>query len=362
MPSSPQSRVFGFLPSGEGVEAWTFTGASGLTLEMITYGGIVSRLLAPDRNGNLADVVLGYQGLEPYLTDRCYFGAIVGRVAGRISAAKFQLDGKFYSLAVNDPPNHLHGGLLGFSRRVWDAMPVERPDGAPSVRLTRRSPDGEEGYPGNVDVSVTYTLTNDNAFLIETEAVSDRPTPVALTHHSYFNLAGESSASINDHVLQIEADEFVPTDEWMTMLGRVEPVAAGVNDFRQARRLGDAIPLLYRNHGDVYRLRERAGQRLGSAPAKAARLVHTGSGRVLEVATTAPYLQLYTGAALDGSVVGKSRIVYRRHAGVCLECQEYADGANTPALDDIILRPGQLRRHATVYAFSSVPASDKTSV
>ena len=362
MAFSPQSRVFGFLPSGEGVEAWTLTGASGLTLEAITYGGIVTRLLAPDRNGNLADVVLGHQELEPYLTDLCYFGAIVGRVAGRISAAKFQLDGKFYSLAANDPPNHLHGGSLGFNRRVWDAMPVKRPDGAPSLRLTRRSPDGEEGYPGNIDVSVTYTLTNDNVFLIETEAASDRPTPVALTHHSYFNLAGESSASIDDHVLQIEADEFVPTDEWMTLMGRVEPVVAGVNDFRHARRLGDAIPLLYQNHGDFYRLPERAGQRLGSGPATAARLVHAGSGRVLEVATTAHCLQLYTGAALDGSVVGKSGIAYRRHAGVCLECQEYADGANTSAFGDIILRPGQLRRHTTVYAFSCLPASEETSV
>jgi len=334
------------------VEAWTLTGASGLVLEAITYGGIVTRLLAPDHNGSPADVVLGFPQLDPYLNDRHYFGAIVGRVAGRISAAKFELDGKVYTLAANDPPNHLHGGPAGFSRRVWNATPVERPDGAPSLLLTRRSPDGEEGYPGNIDVSVTYTITNANEFLIETEAASDQPTPFALTHHSYFNLAGESSGSIADHELQIESDEYVPSDECMALQGRLAPVEDG-NNFRHLRKLGNAIPSLHRNHGDLYKLRDR--------PTAAARLVHAESGRLLEVATTEPYMQLYTAAALDGSVVGKSGIAYQRHAGVCLECQEYADGANTPTLGDIILKPGQPRRHTTVYAFSCLPASERSS-
>jgi aldose 1-epimerase len=352
MASFPQSRRFGTLPSGEPVEAWTLAGAGGLVVEAITYGGIVTRLLAPDRQGDLADVVLGSQRLEPYLADRCYFGAIVGRVAGRITNARFEIDGEAYRLEANDAPNHLHGGPGGFSRKLWKAAPVERADGAPSLRLVRRSPDGEEGYPGSLDVSVTYTVTDDNRFLIETEAAADRGTPLALTHHSYFNLAGEGSGPIADHELRIDADEFVPTDERMTLLGRAEPVVQGVNDFREPRRLAEAIPLLFQHHGDTYRLRGDAEQRLGAAPATVARLVHAKSGRALEVATTAPCLQLYTGSGLDGSIIGKSGAAYQRHEGVCLECQEYADGANTPALGDIILRPGQPRRHTTVYAFS----------
>jgi len=357
MASSLQSRRFGTLPTGEVVEAWTLTGAAGLVVEAITYGGIVTRLLAPDRRGELADAVLGYAELGAYLEDRRYFGAIVGRVAGRVTNARFEVDGEVYRLEANDAPNHLHGGSCGFSRRLWNATPAERADGAPSLRLARRSPDGEEGYPGSLDVSVTYTVTEDNRFLIETEAVADRATPLALTHHSYFNLGGHSSGTIDDHDLQIDADEFVPTDERMSLLGRMEPVVAGGNDFRKPRRLGDAIPSLFQNHGDVYRLRGNATRNQGSALAMAARLVHAESGRVLQVSTTAPYMQLYTAAALDGSLVGKSGIAYQRHAGVCLECQEYADGANAPALGEMILRPGQLRRHATVYAFSCAPST-----
>ncbi len=341
------------------MEAWTLTGAAGLVVEAITYGGIVTRLLAPDRRGELADVVLGYGELGAYLDDRRYFGAIVGRVAGRVTNARFEVDGEVYRLEANDAPNHLHGGSGGFSRRLWNATPAERADGAPSLRLARRSPDGEEGYPGSLDVSVTYTVTEDNRFLIETEAVADRATPLALTHHSYFNLGGHSSGTIDDHDLQIDADEFVPTDERMTLLGRMEPVVEGGNDFRKPRRLGDAILLLFQNHGDVYRLRGPAAGDHCAALAKAARLVHDESGRALEVATTAPYMQMYTGAALDGSGAGKSGVGYPRFAGLCLECQEYADGANAPALGDIILRPGQPRRQATAYRFSCVPASDE---
>jgi galactose mutarotase-like enzyme/predicted dehydrogenase len=332
------------------------TGAGGLVLEAITYGGIVTRLLSPDRRGNLADVVLGYSELGAYLDDRCYFGAIVGRVAGRITNARFDLDGEVYRLEANEAPNHLHGGPGGFSRKLWRATPVERADGAPSLRLDRRSPNSEEGYPGNLDVSVTYTVTDDNRFLIESEAVTDRATPLALTHHSYFNLGGHDSGSIDDHELQIESDETVRTDERMTLLGRIEPVAQGVNDFRRSRRLGDAIPLLFQKHGDLYRLRGALAHGNRNGLQRVARLFHAGSGRVLEVETSAPYMQLYTGAALDSSVKGKSGAVYGRCTGVCLECQEYADGANTPALGDIILRPGQVRREVTAYGFSSVPA------
>jgi len=322
-------------------------------LEAITYGGIVTRLIAPDCDGNQKDVVLGLGDLDSYLAGHPHFGAITGRVAGRITDATFRLDGKTFALARNDPPNHLHGGVEGFDKKLWKATPVDRSDGAPSLRLAYHSPDGEEGYPGAVDVTVTYTVTEDNTFLIETEAITDRPTPFSLTNHSYFNLAGEAAGSIADHELQVFADEFVVSGEHMTLLGRLESVTGNGNDFRQPRRLGDAIPLLFKNHGDVYRL--RGDDAPGQSPVLAARLVHPGSGRVLNVSTTEAYLQLYTAVSLDGSLVGKSGVPYGRHAGVCLECHGYPDGPNVPALGDIILRPGHPQRHTTAYAFSTQP-------
>jgi aldose 1-epimerase len=352
MTSSLQSRTFGHLPTGEPVDAWVLSGAGGMQLETITYGGIVTRLLVPDCNGQLADVVLGYGSLDPYLKDSNYFGAIVGRVAGRIPGAQFYLDGEVYKLAVNDPPNHLHGGRLGFDKVLWCASPLARPDKAPALRLARSSPDGEEGYPGNVDVSVTYTVTDDNYFLIETEAATTKPTPFSLTHHSYYNLAGERSGSVLDHKLQIEANIFVPTDASMTPLGRLDAVVPGVNDFRSARRLGDAIPQLFQNHGDLYQLRGANPLSIEAKPALAARLVDPASKRMMEVFTNAPFLQLYTAAAFDSAIRGKSGAPYPQYAAVCLECQGYPDGANAPELGDIILRPGQTQRQTTAYAFS----------
>jgi aldose 1-epimerase len=351
MGASLKSRAFGFLPTGKSVEAWTLTGRGGLVLEVITYGGIVTRLLAPDRDGRLADVVLGFNDLDSYLAGHPYFGAITGRVAGRITGAEFSLEGTTYTLAGNDPPNHLHGGVQGFDKKIWNAAPMKGPDGAPSLRLSYRSPDGEEGYPGTVNVSVTYTVTSDNTYLIETEAVTDRATPFNLTHHSYFNLAGETSGSIADHELQIHADKSVTTDVRMTLLGRVEPVTGRGNDFRRPRRVGAALPLLFRNHGDLYLIHKAAGNNSGPNLVPAARLVDPGSGRVLDVSTTETHLQLYTGALLDGSLIGKSGTAYGPHAGLCLECHGYPDGVNAPGLGDITLRPGHHIRKATAYAF-----------
>jgi aldose 1-epimerase len=356
MALSLNSRTFGLFPTGESVDAWTLSGPGGLVLEAITYGGIVTRLLAPDRHGGLADVVLGFNDLDSYLAGHPYFGAIVGRVAGRITGAGFNLEGKTYEVSRNDPPNHLHGGLHGFDKKIWIATPVYSPDGTPSLRLSYRSPDGEEGYPGTVKVTITYTVTGDNVFLIETEAVTDRPTPFNLTHHSYFNLAGEAAGSIADHELQIHADEYVVTGEHMTLLGRLGSVTGHSNDFRQPRRLGAAIPLLFQNHGDLYLIRKTAPNERSPKPVLSARLVHPGSGRVLDVSTTETHLQLYTGAGLDGSLMGKSGAAYARHAGVCLECEGYPDGANAPRLGNIILRPGHPKRQTTAYAFSTADA------
>jgi aldose 1-epimerase len=333
------------------------TGSGGLELEVITYGGIVTRLLAPDRDGRLADVVLGLSDLESYLAGHPYFGAITGRVAGRITGGRFTLDGKTYELARNQVPNHLHGGLEGFDKKIWTAAPMDAPDGGSSLRLSYRSRDGEEGYPGNVDVSVTYTVTGDNVFSIETEAVTDRPTPFNITHHSYFNLGGEGSGSIADHELQIHADRYVPTDEYLTLLGRYESVSDQGNDFRESRRVGDAIPNLFLNHGDLYLLRKSGTGRSSTELAPAACLLEPGGGRALHVSTTETHLQLYTGSAIDGTLVGKSGVRYGRHAGICLECHGYPDGANAPDFSDNILRPGRPQRHTTMYAFSTIPAN-----
>jgi aldose 1-epimerase len=361
MAISVTSRTFGFLPNGESVEAWTLCGQGDLVLEIITYGATVTRLLAPDRDGRLADVVLGFNNLDSYLASRAYFGAVVGRVAGRIPEARFSLEGKTYELIQNEPPNHLHGGVEGFDKKIWTAAPVEEPSGAPSLRLAYRSRDGEEGYPGVVDVTVTYSVTEGNIFLIETNAVSDWPTPFGLTQHSYFNLAGEAAGSIADHELQIHSDEFVFTDERMTLLGQVGSVNGRENDFRLPRNLGRAIPLLFQSHGDLYLVHRTEQQGSPSEPVPVARLVHPGSGRVLEVSTTETLLQLYTGAGLDGSLTGKSGTSYARHAGVCLECEGYPDGANASGLGDIILRPGVPQRNTTAYAFSTQPGMCRTN-
>jgi aldose 1-epimerase len=354
MPFPGTSRTFGYLPDGHPIQAWTLFGSGGMVLESITYGGAVTRLMVPDREGHLDDVVLGFSNLGSYLICRGYLGAIVGRVAGRITGGRFDLEGETLLLARNDGPNHLHGGVEGFDKKIWTASSMLSPHGEPSLSLTYHSCDGEEGYPGNVDVAVTYTVTHSNALLVETEAVTDAPTPFSLTMHHYFNLAGEGAGSIADHELQIDSDEFVLTDEQMTLLGQVGAVSGRGNDFRQPRRLGDAIPYLFKNHGDLYLVSQVARNSLSSEPAAAARLVHPASGRALEVYTSESHLQLYTGAGLDGSLAGISGKPYVRYAGVCLECQGYPDGTHSRSLSDIILRPASPHRQTTKCAFSTL--------
>ncbi|HWF67144.1 MAG TPA: aldose epimerase family protein [Acidobacteriaceae bacterium] len=354
MTAALNSRVFGIAPDGTRVDAWTLEGACGLTLEIITYGASVTRLLAPDREGRLADVVLGFDNLSAYSSDPGYFGSVVGRVAGRISNAQFSLDKVRYELVSNDPPNHLHGGQTGFDKRIWKATPTEAANGNPSLRLNYRSPHLEEGYPGTLDVAVTYTVTEHNVLTVEMRGEADRPTPFSLTLHPYFNLAGEGVGSIVDHELQIHADEFIATDEFMTLQGKVTAVVDTGNDFRCPRVLREAIPCLFRNHGDLYVIRRGSGEIEPGLPVPAARLAHPASGRELQISTTATHIQLYTAAALDGSLTGKSGIAYPRYAGVCLECEGYPDGANHPHLGDIILRPGSPRQEVTAYAFGCI--------
>jgi len=352
MASSPAFRTFGHLPNGESVEAWTIRGSGGLVAEILTYGAIVSRLLVPGRDGDLQDVVLGFEELDSYLADRAYFGAMVGRVAGRVTRARFPLDGKIYELAANEPPNHLHGGFRGFSKQLWTDARVFEEDESHSLCLTYVSPDGEEGYPGTVRVIVTYTVTGRNVLLIRTEACTDRATPLSLTSHCYFNLAGEHSGSIADHDLAIFAEKYFPVGSDMALLGEGKPVTAA-NDFNRLRNLGVAVPKLYRNHGDLYSISRPGEGGAGSQLVPAARLVHGASGRMMDVSTTATHVQLYTASGLDGTIPGKSGRAYGRHAGICLECEGYPDGANFPAMGDIILRPGHVQYEETSYAFST---------
>lgn len=347
-------RPFGSLPDGQTVQAWTLANTRGASLQVITYGGIVTHLRVPDRAGRIADVVLGFDSLAGYLAGHPYFGCTAGRVAGRITRGRFALEGKTYPLAINNPPNHLHGGEVGFDKRLWSAEPVARPDGAPSVRLTLESADGDQGFPGNVRAAVTYTLTERNEFLFETDVTGDRPTPVSLTHHSYFNLAGEDAGPVTAHELQIFANHFAPTDADMTLLGRRAAVDGTGADFRRARKLGEALPHLLGAHGDLYFVdRPANGSATPGALVRAAQVLEPATGRVLEVFTTEDCLQFYSGVSLDGSLRGKSGTPYRAHAGFCLECEGYPDGANVPALGDILVRPGRPRRHTTVYAFST---------
>ena len=340
---------FGVLPTGEAVLLATLVNSRGSSLSATDYGGIVTALRVPDRRGAISDVVLGFDGFDAYLGPHPYFGAIAGRVAGRIPGGRLVIDGQPWQLPLNDGPNHLHGGIRGLDKRLWRMEEVDRTDGAPSVRLSYSSPHGEEAYPGNVDITVTYTLTEANEFIIDTEAISDRPTPLSLTHHSYFNLAGEASGDALDHELTIYADHAIDVDAAMTPLGTVSPVAGRANDFNHARCLRDAMPGLFQQHGDLYQIR---GGNAG-ALIPAACLHDPGNGRLLTVSTTMPMLQFYSGASLDGSLVGKSGKPYGRHAGVCLECIGYPDAVDHPEFGDILVRPGTPQRHRTVYAFSS---------
>ncbi len=344
-------QPFGYLLDGRSVEAWSLLGAGGLTLEVLTYGGIVRKLLLQDGSGQNVDVVLGLDDLESYLKGHPYFGAIIGRVAGRITGAEFPLDGRSYPLSPNEPPNHLHGGYRGFDKQIWKATPITRADSAPSLRLDYRSCDGEEGYPGNVDICVTYTVTNDNVFLLETQATTDQATPFSLTHHSYFNLAGEGSGSVADHTLQIFADEFVGMNSDFTLSNHLEPVTGTPNDLRLATPLAERLPQLAGGHGALYKVRKTA---VPGDPVKIAQLTHPASGRVLTCSTTETHLQLYTASEFDGSITGKAGKAYGKYAAICLECEGYPNGAQRSDLGNIILRPEAPQHHTTAYAFSTV--------
>jgi aldose 1-epimerase len=339
------SRKVGQLSDGRDVESWCLAGKGGLEVHVLNYGCTVTRILVPDRWGERGDVALGLPSVEDYLAGHPCFGSQIGRVAGRIKGARFHLEGREYPLAANDGSHHLHGGATGFDKRLWSAAGVTCSDRGISIRFRYQSADGEEGYPGRVDVEVTYTVTHDNVFVIETSASSDRPTPVNLTHHSYFNLAGEGSGPAWGHSVQVFSDTYVPSDETFALSGRLEKV--GTNDLRQPGNVADILPRIFGRHGDLYRLDH------GGSVTRAARLEDPSSGRVMEVSTDCDYLQFYTGVNLDGSQTGKSGQAYGPYAGLCFECQGCPSSLDHPELGNIVVRPGEVQKRTTHYAFST---------
>ncbi|HXH05769.1 MAG TPA: aldose epimerase family protein [Vicinamibacterales bacterium] len=345
--------AFGRTPDGTAVDLFTIANGRGLELRAATYGGIIVALQAPDREGRAADIVLGYENLDGYLRDNSpYFGAIIGRYANRIGGARFALDGRTYRLAANDGPNHLHGGLRGFDKRVWTAEPFERPAEA-GVVLRYTSPDGEEGYPGRLDARVTYTLTARNELIVDYQATADRPTIVNLTQHSYFNLTG-ATRDILAHVLWVDADRYTPVDERLIPTGELASVDGTPFDFRTPTPIGARIaqrhPQLRRGRGYDHNF-VLNGWKPGGPPRPAARLVDPASGRTLEVATTEPGLQLYTGNFLDGRITGKGGRVYAHRWGLCLETQHFPDSPNRPTFPSTVLRPGEVYRSRTIFTF-----------
>jgi aldose 1-epimerase len=343
--------AFGTAPDGHAVEVFTLTNAHGMEVRVMTYGGIILSIKVPDRDGKIDDVVLGYDSLAGYVKGSPYFGAIVGRYGNRIAHAQFTLDGKTYKLAANNGPNALHGGLKGFDKVVWQAKPLQN-DGYVGVALTHTSPDGDEGYPGTLVTQVTYTLTNENELMVAYYATTDKATPVNLTNHTYFNLAGAGKGDILGHLLTLEADRMTPVDSTLIPLGTITSVAGTPFDFRVPTPIGARIDnkdLQLKNGGGYDHNMVIA--RGGTGLAHFAHVEEPTTGRTLDVATTEPGVQFYTGNFLDGSNVGKGGIPYQKRFGFCLETQHFPDSPNNPDFPSTIVRPGTPYGSLTVFTF-----------
>jgi len=340
---------------GTPVDEVTLTNKKGVELRAISYGGIITSLKVPDRAGKFADVVLGFDKPESYWADPPppYFGAIVGRYGNRIGKGKFTLDGKPYSLVTNNGVNHLHGGTKGFDKVVWAMETKDAPDGS-QVIFTRTSKDGEEGYPGNLQVRVTYTLTEKNELIVDYHATTDKATPVNLTQHSYFNLAGEGSGDILGHQLTIDADRYTPVDDTLIPTGELATVQGTPFDFRKPTAIGARIGQ------DNAQLKNGKGYdhnwvltRKGTGLQHAARLTDPASGRTMDISTTEPGVQFYSGNFLDGTIKGKGGHVYGHRTGLCLETQHFPDSPNKPNFPSTILQPGKTYESRTVFMFSA---------
>jgi len=349
--ASATSAPFGDLPNGPALTVYTLTNANGVEVRTIPYGAIVVSVRVPDKNGKFDDVLLGFDRIDGYAASHPYFGAVVCRYGNRIAKASFTLDGQQYALAANNGPNSLHGGVKGFDKKVWEAELFDR-DGNVGVIYTITSPDGDEGYPGNLKAQVTYTLTTSNELTVEYEGSTDKATPINLTQHSYFNLAGEGRGDVLNHRLTIDASRYTPVDATLIPTGDYAAVENTPFDFRRPMAIGARID------ADDEQLRHGGGydhnwvlDRDRDGLVHAARLEEPTSGRMLDVSTTEPGIQFYAGNFLDGTIKGKSGHVYARRSGLCLETQHFPDSPNHSGFPSTILRPGEQYRSKTVFAF-----------
>ncbi len=353
--SGISSEAFGEI-DGRPIRRFSLASGAGMSVQVLPLGGILQSITVPDHAGTLANVVLGFATLNEYVAGRSYFGCITGRYANRIARGRFSLDGKSYQLAINNSPNALHGGTRGFDRHVWDAVIVDDDGHGPGVRLSRVSPDGEEGFPGTLSVDVTYRLSLSNHLRIDYSATTDAPTIVNLTNHSYFNLGGEGSGDIYAHELTLNASRFTPTDATSIPTGGLAPVAGTPFDFTSPHAIGARIRTgdVQIQHGlgydhNVVVDRPHPDDR---SLTLAARLHDPRSGRVLEVSTTEPGVQFYSGNVLNGSIIGTSGRTYRQGDGVALETQHFPDSPNQSTFPSTVLRPGERFASTTVLAFS----------
>ncbi len=362
-PATITMKSFGQTENGTETTLYTLTNANGVKADITDYGGIVVRLMVPDRDGNMADVVLGYNTLAEYLRETPYFGSIIGRVGNRIAKGKFDLDGKTYDLVTNnvpaDMPCHLHGGTVGFDKVVWEAEPFMK-ENTPGLKLHYLSKDGEEGYPGNLDVTVWYRLTEDNSLKIDYLATTDAATPVNLTNHSYFNLRGEGNGDILSHLVTLNATHYTPVNPGLIPTGEIAPVEGTPFDFTTPHPIGNRID------ADNEQIRFGGGydhnwvlDNQDGDLALAATAFEPVSGRVMEVWTTEPGVQFYCGNFLDGSLIGKSGRPYQRRTGFCLETQHYPDSVNQPNFPATILRPGEKYQSTTLFRFKTRNQKDQ---
>ena len=349
-----KKNYFGVLSNGEKVDIYYMKNTKGIELKIMNYGGAIVSAIVPDKNGNFADIVLGHDSFQGYLKANPYFGAIVGRYANRIAKGKFTLNGKVYTLATNNGQNHLHGGIKGFDKRIWNATPLITPNGV-ALKLSYLSKNGEEGYPGNLNVVVTYTLNNNNELRINYSASTDQTTIVNLTNHTYWNLA--ENGDILNHRIMINADKFTPVDSTLIPTGEIKSVYGTPFDFRKSRPIGDQInadniQLKYANGG--YDLNWVLNKDEHDSLYLAARVTEPISGRVLEVWSTEPGLQFYSGNFLDGSITGKNGQIYKKHTAFALEAQHFPDSPNHPNFPSVVLKPGQEYKQTTIYKFKTI--------
>ena len=355
--SSIDKAPFGKLPDGQTVDLYTLKNNAGMTVAISNFGGTIVKWTAPDKNGKYEDITLGCDSIGGYLKGVPYFGALIGRYGNRIAKGKFNLEGKTYTLAVNNIGNHLHGGIKGYDKVVWTATPIQQEE--PALKLTYLSKDMEEGYPGNLSIEVTYTLQKDNSLKIDYTATTDKTTVVNLTNHAYFNLTGDMNNTILEHELVLNADMYLPVDKTLIPTG-VKPVATTVFDFTTAHKIGERIndssdiQIKYGGGYDhAWVLKPQNAKNTEGSLRLAATVSEPKSGRVVEVLTTEPAIQFYTGNFLDGTIVGKGGVIYKRRSGFCLETEHYPDSPNQAKFPTTVLKVGETYKTTTVYKFSA---------